>query len=145
MTPTPPTPGPRATAATDGGHRELVLDGIRGLAILIVLVNHGLIFSGMGRELWFDGLIYQFADSGWFGVDLFFLLSGFLITGILYDAKGSGLHFRSVYGRRILRVFPPLGKALPATKEPPSISPGQVRDSCAAFEGAIRSGCRRTQ
>ena len=106
MTNLPPTHGPQAAAAMDGSHREPVLDGVRGLAILIVLVNHAVIYSGMGRDFWVDDLVYRLGDSGWFGVDLFFVLSGFLITGILYDAKGSAVYFRSFYGRRVLRIFP---------------------------------------
>ena len=68
------------------------LDGIRGLAVLTVILHHG-----FGFEL------------GWFGVELFFALSGYLITGILVDAKGRHRgwdYFRGFYGRRSLRIFP---------------------------------------
>src|SRR5687767_5633954 len=84
------------------------LDGVRGFAILLVLVLH---FSAYGHELPRSGLLidqlyYRVAAAGWIGVDLFFVLSGFLITGILYDAKGSPHYFRNFYIRRTLRIFP---------------------------------------
>ena len=80
------------------------LDGLRGVAILSVMLYH---FSGGYKgtnpmlRLW--GLI---ADAGWMGVDLFFVLSGFLITGILYDTALAEHKVKNFYARRSLRIFP---------------------------------------
>src|SRR4051812_8053988 len=81
------------------------LDGLRGLAILMVMILHfgGTTEQGMsGLNLWFS----RITGAGWCGVDLFFVLSGFLITGILYDAKGTPGGLRNFYARRVLRIFP---------------------------------------
>ena len=86
------------------------LDGVRGVAILLVMVSHlyGLVWAlegeapTRGLDIWAN----RIAHTGWMGVDLFFVLSGFLITGILYDAKHSNTYFRSFYARRFLRIFP---------------------------------------
>jgi peptidoglycan/LPS O-acetylase OafA/YrhL len=90
----------------DGGNRIPALDGIRGIAILLVLIHHFTFFSGMRPSILVDKLYYHVAYAGWVGVDLFFVLSGFLITGILYDTKGGSHYFRNFYIRRCLRIFP---------------------------------------
>jgi len=80
------------------------LDGLRGIAILLVMIFH---FSGditansvVGRAL------LKLCGVGWVGVDLFFVLSGYLITGILLEAKGAPRFFRNFYARRTIRIFP---------------------------------------
>ena len=80
-----------------------VLDGLRGVAILLVMLVH---LTVMESSSLVDGAYYRVAHLGWIGVDLFFVLSGFLITGILYDAKTSPHYFRNFYARRALRIFP---------------------------------------
>jgi peptidoglycan/LPS O-acetylase OafA/YrhL len=79
------------------------LDAIRGLAIVIVtLYRFGGGGEGAARCVEHNWLI----ELGSRGVDLFFVLSGFLITGILYDVKGKEHYFRNFYMRRALRIFP---------------------------------------
>lgn len=86
------------TAATDQLKHFPELDGARGLAIGLVLVLHFL--SGP------RGVLQRLAGAGWIGVDLFFVLSGFLITRILLSALGSTNYFRNFYARRALRIWP---------------------------------------
>ncbi len=81
------------------------LDGIRGIAILLVDVYHSVRYAGIQPTAALDQL-FLLGRVGWSGVDLFFALSGFLITGILYDAKGKDRYFRHFYATRILRIFP---------------------------------------
>lgn len=79
------------------------LDAIRGIAILLVMVHHlGVMVPTNALERAFDSATHL----GRVGVDLFFVLSGFLITGILLDTKGRPHYFRNFYVRRVLRIFP---------------------------------------
>ena len=79
------------------------LDGLRGIAILLVLLHHLTIYRPTRGV---DQMLSNLPLVGWTGVDLFFVLSGFLITGILIDARGSDRYFTSFYARRTLRIFP---------------------------------------
>jgi len=74
------------------------LDAVRGIAILVVLAHNLRGFSSPPFSL--------VTNYGWMGVDLFFVLSGFLITGILLDLKSSENYFRNFYARRSLRIWP---------------------------------------
>jgi peptidoglycan/LPS O-acetylase OafA/YrhL len=93
---------PASTAMV--GRKLQALDGLRAIAIILVFLHH---MSGhipvVGR---FTLGLNWFADQGWLGVDLFFVLSGFLITGILMDTRDANNYFSGFYARRILRIFP---------------------------------------
>ena len=84
-----------------------VLDGLRAGAILAVIVCHvNQAYGGPFMAGVVNGSMAMVLGWGWVGVDLFFVLSGFLITGILYDSKGSRGYFRNFYARRALRIMP---------------------------------------
>jgi peptidoglycan/LPS O-acetylase OafA/YrhL len=82
------------------------LDGIRGLAILAVMALHFLAFHIDGEQNSTEKLVDAIAGYGMWGVDLFFVLSGYLITGLLADSRDSAKYFSSFYMRRTLRIFP---------------------------------------
>jgi len=75
------------------------LDAVRGIAILVVLVHNNL-------PKYPTLPLQRVFSYGWMGVDLFFVLSGFLITDILFDSKESAGYFKNFYVRRCLRIWP---------------------------------------
>src|SRR5690606_2384608 len=85
--------------------RVVALDGIRGVAIVMVMALH-FICSMSSSDDMASRVAAKLTSYGVWGVDLFFVLSGYLITGILFDAKGRQGYFRSFYMRRTLRIFP---------------------------------------
>jgi peptidoglycan/LPS O-acetylase OafA/YrhL len=84
------------------------LDGVRGIAVSAVLALHFGVAADFTNRFpstvsnWFERVLY----AGWAGVDLFFVLSGFLITSILLASKEGTHYFRRFYARRLLRIFP---------------------------------------
>jgi peptidoglycan/LPS O-acetylase OafA/YrhL len=88
------------------------LDGLRAVAILLDVIFHCRTISHAGASA--ENAYIRLAEAGWVGVDLFFVLSGFLITGILIDTVGKPGYFRSFYIRRVLRIFPLYYAALTA-------------------------------
>jgi peptidoglycan/LPS O-acetylase OafA/YrhL len=97
-----PSPVKRWTP-TYSGHLP-ALDGLRGIAVLMVVIYHYAFELPHGHGI--GGAIYELLHQGRHGVDLFFVLSGFLITGILLDSKRSPRYFSTFYARRTLRIFP---------------------------------------
>jgi peptidoglycan/LPS O-acetylase OafA/YrhL len=81
-------------------------DGLRGIAILLVLFHHFTGNSGALPRTAMERVYFALAEASWCGVDLFFVLSGFLITGILLRSKDGERYLRNFYLRRALRIFP---------------------------------------
>jgi peptidoglycan/LPS O-acetylase OafA/YrhL len=77
------------TGAQVRNRRSDAIDAVRGVAILLVVSRH-----------WFE------MPFGWTGVDLFFVLSGYLIGGILIDNRNAPAYFRTFYARRFFRIVP---------------------------------------
>jgi peptidoglycan/LPS O-acetylase OafA/YrhL len=85
----------------------VALDGLRAIAVIPVIFAHAnLIFDGPFPSDGISSLFAAIFGSGWIGVDLFFVLSGFLITGILLDSRDSQNRLRNFYARRFLRILP---------------------------------------
>jgi peptidoglycan/LPS O-acetylase OafA/YrhL len=111
----PDTLMPAPTAVRNGERAAAVitphmpgLDLLRGVAILAVIFYHGFSFSAPrlalpNRPVAF---LYHLTGWGWLGVNLFFIFSGFLITGLLQDSVGNEHYYRRFYIRRALRILP---------------------------------------
>ncbi len=89
-----PSPLPVSGATNAKSAYYIALDGLRAIAVIMVFFQH----YGAGKAFLFGW--------GWTGVDIFFVLSGFLITGILYDSQQKPHRYRDFYIRRTLRIFP---------------------------------------
>ncbi len=102
-----PTDGPDRAApptATHGNFGHVpALDGLRGVAILWVIPHNLEIFPPVHNWLL---PAMELAHTGWIGVQLFFALSGFLITGYLLDSRGAQNYYSAFFGRRMLRILP---------------------------------------
>jgi peptidoglycan/LPS O-acetylase OafA/YrhL len=123
--------GSRASAP----HAQIpALDGMRAVAILAVFAYHTV------RSTNADGIVAKgllaLGSAGWMGVDLFFVLSGFLITGILLDTRGAAGYYRSFVMRRALRILPLYYVALALLLVGTALLSGAAGAESAALRGA---------
>jgi peptidoglycan/LPS O-acetylase OafA/YrhL len=79
------------------------LDGVRGVAILVVVFYHLSLWAHVVAPV---EALWRWTMMGHVGVDLFFVLSGYLITGILWDSRESSTYLPTFFARRALRIFP---------------------------------------
>src|SRR5580698_10368066 len=93
------------TSAHTKSSRIPELDGLRGIAVLCVVCIHYIVVSPSAHSP-IAAFFQRAVALGWSGVDLFFVLSGFLIGGILLDARGSPNYFKAFYARRFFRIIP---------------------------------------
>jgi peptidoglycan/LPS O-acetylase OafA/YrhL len=86
--------------------RLIELDGLRGFALIMILVFHALSQEGQYPAGTLLAYLQRSVGLGWTALDLFFVLSGFLIGGILMDARDSPAYFKTFYARRFFRIVP---------------------------------------
>jgi peptidoglycan/LPS O-acetylase OafA/YrhL len=94
------------TASWRPGAHIPALDGLRGIAILLVMARHAITPYVKDSTNVLDAAATAVTRPGWAGVDLFFVLSGFLITGLLLDSRDAPHRWRNFFVRRSLRIFP---------------------------------------
>jgi peptidoglycan/LPS O-acetylase OafA/YrhL len=87
------------SAPSRAGHIP-ALDGLRAVAILCVLATHAWTYPASAP------ILNRLAAAGWVGVDLFFVLSGFLITRLLLASRERGDYYSRFFVRRVRRIFP---------------------------------------
>lgn len=95
---------PAPATAHDGLVHRPTLDGLRAIAVLLVLYHHAPTLFGRGHGA--AGGVFHASRGAWLGVDLFFVLSGFLITNILLHGRGHRGALARFWTRRALRIFP---------------------------------------
>lgn len=83
------------------------LDGLRGIAAIMVFFHH-VCFTSINPTKWGPGvrLVYNVSQLGSYGVDVFFVLSGFLITSLLIEDRGDPAYYHNFYWKRALRILP---------------------------------------
>lgn len=96
----------RETSSPASAARIPELDGLRGTAILLVILCHCVGNAEHAPLGFWPHRILAAFTAGWSGVDLFFVLSGFLIGGILLEVRDSPHYFRAFYVRRVFRILP---------------------------------------
>jgi len=100
-----PTEAEETVPGISSSTRIPALDGLRGIAILLVLIQHTFLGFHFVHHPALNWLV-RMSRLSWSGVDLFFVLSGFLIGGILLDARSSPNYFKTFYLRRAYRILP---------------------------------------
>jgi peptidoglycan/LPS O-acetylase OafA/YrhL len=93
-------------AATFPKQRLSELDGLRGFALIMILVFHAVSQEGAYTPGTLLHYLQRSFAMGWTALDLFFVLSGFLIGGILMDARESPSYYKTFYARRVFRIVP---------------------------------------
>ncbi len=152
LDPSASSPGPStpSSPSVPKTRRDAALDGLRGLAILLVFIFH--YGGGLQSTKPAQRLAGYFTQFSWCGVVLFFALSGFLITGSLWETNHTLHRLRNFYARRALRILPLYFLALLATaiaalltRRPPRATPARCWSSSSSCRTFPTSPATRSQ